>query len=221
MDKTYYYNYLKDYILEVGDRIAGFEKDILKDSNALHEFIDDRAQLAVEEYERNSELLGGCGQELAMQTLLADLTDLEVDEDDIWHEDGDYKSEYRIIIAGSRSFVDYDMLCRECDEFIGESKDRYKYVILSGGAKGADRLGERYAEERGYDIEWHSAQWKKYGHSAGIMRNKEMAKRAHSLIAFWDGLSHGTKNMIDTANDAGLHVKTIMVNPETVQCFQS
>lgn len=227
MDKTYYYNYLKDYILEVGDRIAGFDKDILKDSDALHEFIDDRAQLAVEEYERNSELLGGCGQELAMQTLLADLTDLEADEDDIWHdgddplteENGGNRPECRIIIAGSRSFDDYDLLRRECNNYLGGSKDRYKFVILSGGAKGADRLGERYAEECGFDIEWHHANWKKYGRSAGIKRNKEMAKRADVLIAFWDGFSHGTKNMIKTAKEADLIVKTIMVNPGTVQCF--
>lgn len=220
MDRTYYYNYLWDYILEVGDRIIGFDKAILKDCDALHEFVDERAQLALEEYKRNSDMLGGCGQELAMQTLLAGLTELEPDEDDILtEEDGDYKSEYRIIIAGSRSFDDYDLLCRECDNFIGESKDSFKIVILSGGAKGADRLGERYAEERDYDIEWHAAQWKKYGRSAGIKRNEEMAKRAHSLIAFWDGLSHGTKNMIDTAKEAGLYVKTIMVNSGTVLCF--
>ena len=39
MDKTNYYNYLKDYILDVGERIIGFDKDILKDEVALEEFL--------------------------------------------------------------------------------------------------------------------------------------------------------------------------------------
>lgn len=82
MDKTYYYNYLKDYILEVGDRIVGFDKTIFEDSDALHEFVEARAQLALEEFERNSDLPGGCGQELALQTLLAGLTELEPTEEE-------------------------------------------------------------------------------------------------------------------------------------------
>ena len=82
MDKMYCYNYLKDYILEVGHRIVGFDKTILEDNDTLHEFIDARAQLAVEEFERNSDLSGGCSHELAMQTLLADLTELEPTEEE-------------------------------------------------------------------------------------------------------------------------------------------
>lgn len=82
MDKMYCYNYLKDYILEVGHRIVGFDKTILEDKDTLHEFIDARAQLAMEEFERNSDLSGGCSHELAMQTLLADLTELEPTEEE-------------------------------------------------------------------------------------------------------------------------------------------
>ncbi len=186
---------------------------------ALEEFLKARANMAQGTYNSFADN-PMAAQEMAMETLFADLRELEPEKDDfLTDEEGDYKSEYRIIIAGSRSFDDYDLLCRECDVFIGGSKDSFKIVILSGGAKGADHLGERYAEERGYDIEWHAAQWKKYGRSAGIKRNEEMAERAHSLIAFWDGLSHGTKNMIETAKEAGLYVKTIMVNPGTTLCF--
>lgn len=82
MDKMYYYNYLRDYILEVGDRIIGLDKTLLEDSDALHNFLDARAQLAVEEFEHNIYLPGGCGQELAMQTLLADLTQMEPTEEE-------------------------------------------------------------------------------------------------------------------------------------------
>lgn len=219
MTNSYYYEYLKDYILDVGERIIGFDKDLLKDDVALEEFLQARANMALCTYNSFADN-SMAAQEMAMETLLADLRELEPEEDDFLKDEvDDNKPECRIIIAGSRSFDDYDLLCRECDDYIGGSKDRYKFVILSGGAKGADSLGERYAEERGYDIEWHAAQWKSYGRSAGIMRNKEMVKRADVLIAFWDGFSHGTKNMIETAKEADLVVKTIMVNPSTVQCF--
>lgn len=82
---------------------------------------------------------------------------------------------------------------------------------LSGGAKGADRLGECYAFDNGYSVIRFQALWGVYGKSAGPRRNNEMAKFASesgsgTLIAFWDGESRGTKNMIDTARRYGLHV---------------
>ena len=66
MDKMYYYNYLRDYILEVGDRIIGLDKTLLEDSDALHIFLDARAQLAVKEFEQNRNCHSVCGQERAM-----------------------------------------------------------------------------------------------------------------------------------------------------------
>ncbi len=102
MDRMYYYNYLKDYILEVGDRIIGFEKTLLKDSNVLHNFLESRAQLAVEAFEHNSNLSGGCGQELAMQTLLADLTELEPTE-----EEKEAEAKYQKEMEVYQNFTDW------------------------------------------------------------------------------------------------------------------
>ena len=237
MDKSYYYNYLKDYILEVGDRIIGFDKTLLIDSHALHEFLKSRAQLALEEFERNSDLLGGCGQEIAMQTLLADLTELEPTEEekdaeakyqkemeeyqkninwmgsDEFDDDGDTNSkpDFKVIIAGSRDFNNYDVLCDSCENFLFDIKSDHDIIILSGGARGGDLLGQRYAEEKGLRIERYLAEWDKYGRSAGVRRNWIMAEKADALIAFWNGESHGTKNMIDIAEKKGLIVRTIMV----------
>ena len=83
----------------------------------------------------------------------------------------------------------------------------YSIVIVSGGCAGADVLGERYAKENGYSIDRYPAEWQKYGRKAGIMRNAVMADNADALIAYWDGISRGTKNMIDEARKKGLAVR--------------
>lgn len=102
----------------------------------------------------------------------------------------------RVIIAGSRDFTDYELLKKVCDEHFSDDDT---ITIISGTARGADQLGERYATEKGYAIERFPAEWDKYGKSAGYRRNEEMARVADMLIAFWDGESRGTKHMIDLA----------------------
>jgi hypothetical protein len=112
----------------------------------------------------------------------------------------------KVIIAGGRNFADFNKLCQVCDEFL---QNHSNIEIVSGAYKGADLLGERYAAERNYPIKQFPAEWKRYGKSAGQKRNAEMATYADELIAFWDGKSKGTKNMIDLANQNGLNVKII------------
>ena len=58
-------------------------------------------------------------------------------------------------------------------------------------------LGERYAKENGFDIEFYPADWEKYGLRAGPMRNKQMAENSDFVICFWDGKSRGTKSMLE------------------------
>lgn len=78
--------------------------------------------------------------------------------------------------------------------------------IISGGAKGVDQLGEKYAKENGLTLTQCIPDWDKYGKSAGFRRNEEMAERAQGLIAIWDGKSNGTKHMIEVATKKGLHL---------------
>ena len=110
----------------------------------------------------------------------------------------------KIIIAGGRNFDDYPKLCQVCDKIL---KKYSNIEIVSGAYNGADLLGERYANERDYPIKQFPADWRRYRKSAGLKRNIEMAAYADALIAFWDGKSKGTKNMIDRAIQAGLKVK--------------
>lgn len=114
---------------------------------------------------------------------------------------------FRVIIAGTRDFNDYDLLKKYCDYMLSKKVESGEQItIISGGASGADALGEKYAKERGYSLRLFPAQWEKYGRQAGPMRNREMADNADALIAYWDGKSRGTKNMIEEAKKRGLKV---------------
>lgn len=115
----------------------------------------------------------------------------------------------RIIIAGGRDFMDYALLKDTCDRLLRESTMGQQPIIVSGHANGADMLGERYAMERGWQTDIHPADWKRHGRAAGPIRNREMALGSSALIAFWDGKSRGTKNMIDIANKLGLQVAVV------------
>lgn len=110
----------------------------------------------------------------------------------------------KVIIAGSRTFNDYEFLCEKCNTaftYLNEVE------IVSGTTNGADKLGEKYANDNGYQIKHFPANWDLYGKSAGYKRNEEMAKYSDALIAFWDGKSKGTKHMIDLAKQYNLKVK--------------
>jgi hypothetical protein len=117
-----------------------------------------------------------------------------------------------MIIAGSRTFNGFDLLKREADKVIADhhGKDLGEVTIISGGARGADKLGEQYANMNLLDLEIYPAKWDKYGRSAGYRRNEQMAKVATHLLAFWNGHSRGTKHMIDLAHKHGLHVHTVI-----------
>lgn len=106
------------------------------------------------------------------------------------------KNNMKVIIAGCRDFTDYQKLKQFCDYTLTGIKD---IEIVSGTQRGADKLGERYAEENNYPIERFYPDWNLYGNSAGPRRNTQMADYADILIAFWDGKSRGTQDMINKA----------------------
>ena len=107
------------------------------------------------------------------------------------------KETKRVVISGCRDFYDYATAKEFIDFCISDLKEIYNIVIISGGARGADMLGERYAKEEGFALERYPAEWEKFGKIAGPIRNSQMAKLGDFFICFWDGVSPGTKNMID------------------------
>lgn len=113
---------------------------------------------------------------------------------------------YHVIIAGSREFTNYELLCERCDHLLA---NRTEVVVISGTARGADQLGERYAKERGLGLVQMPADWDAHPKRAGYLRNVAMAEKAQALIAFWDGKSRGTEHMIRIARECGLAVRVV------------
>lgn len=105
-------------------------------------------------------------------------------------------AKYKIIIAGGRHFNDYSLLKAKLDHLL-QLMDKRDIVIISGCAKGADSLGERYAHENSIEVWKSPADWDTHGKAAGHIRNAEMADNATHLVAFFDGSSPGTKGMIE------------------------
>lgn len=119
----------------------------------------------------------------------------------------------KVIIAGSRNFYDYNIVENTVvSYFMSRGILKENVEIISGGARGADSLGEQLADSYGLKLTVFPAQWDTYGKAAGMIRNKEMADYAVKdsdkaiLFAFWDGQSRGTKGMIDIAKRCGMEV---------------
>lgn len=100
----------------------------------------------------------------------------------------------KVAVVGSRTFHDYNLLKDTLDGL-----DFKIDLIVSGGAKGADSLAEKYASERGITTKIYYANWNLYGKSAGFRRNYDIVKDSDALVAFWDGESVGTKHSINLA----------------------
>ena len=124
-----------------------------------------------------------------------------------------------VIIAGSRDFNNYEQLKHVASTMIRMvSEDNYYAIkIISGGARGADVLGEVFAKENDYDIIRKLPDWDKWGKSAGYRRNCDMAIEAKKYdkclcIAFPINDSKGTGHMINICEK--YKIPCVKVEPE-------
>lgn len=107
----------------------------------------------------------------------------------------------RVIIAGSRTITDGTEVAQAA------FASRFEFTeIVSGTAKGVDRLGEWFAAHRGIPIKRFPADWDKYGKSAGYKRNKQMAEYADALILLIRDNSKGSIHMFNLAIKHDLEV---------------
>lgn len=105
----------------------------------------------------------------------------------------------KIIIAGSRQLDNAaDILPIIAEKLEGSLLIEEITEIVSGKAKGIDTIGEMYAEYNSIPVKEFPADWTKYGRAAGPIRNREMALYGDIALVIWDGISPGSKNMINT-----------------------
>lgn len=110
-------------------------------------------------------------------------------------------------IVGSRDFNNYLEFQVAVLPFLSNITE-----IVSGGAKGADSLAERFAVEHNIKMTVFKPDWNKYGRSAGMIRNKDIVENSDFVLAFWDGVSKGTKNSINRCKKLGKPFNIIYFN---------
>lgn len=117
----------------------------------------------------------------------------------------------RVIVAGSRGVTDRALLFAKVETLTRRLWLSSGFEIVSGMAAGPDTLALDWAEWAGFgdSVVRFPAQWNRYGKAAGHIRNQQMAWYGTHLIAFWDGTSPGTRNMIETAKRDGLNVRVV------------
>lgn len=117
----------------------------------------------------------------------------------------------KTIIAGSRSITKLHVI-RDAVAASGFNISE----VVSGGARGVDQLGERWARINGKPIKLFPAGWRDrdgcVDRRAGMLRNTRMCEYADAAICIWDGESPGTRHMIETARHYGLVVHVSMLS---------
>jgi hypothetical protein len=112
----------------------------------------------------------------------------------------------KVAVIGSRTFNSYESVVNVLSKInITE--------IISGGAKGADSLGERYAKDNDIPTQIFLPDWQTHGKKAGFLRNTQIIEACEMVVAFWDGESRGTKDSLDKAEKLG---KKILIIPQKI-----
>lgn len=112
----------------------------------------------------------------------------------------------KLAIIGSRTFNDFILLNNTLNNF--KSKIT---LVISGGAKGADSLGEKWAYENSIPTKIFLPDWDKFGKKAGIIRNNDIILNCDACIAFWDNKSSGTKHAISLCEKYDKPFKIIVI----------
>ena len=129
------------------------------------------------------------------------------------HELGYPDPAFRVVVAGSRGFQDYDLMQRKLNAFLRVRLNAEIPVqIVSGTAGGADTLGERYADNIGLEVCRFPAPWEELGKPAGYVRNRLMARVSDAVVVFWDGQSRGSQHMIRIAEEMGRPLRVVMTH---------
>jgi len=107
----------------------------------------------------------------------------------------------RVLIAGGRKFNDVAFLSKYLEKYVGAVS-----LVISGTAKGADRLGEKWAKSNGVPVERYPAQWSRYGAAAGPIRNQKMLDKGKpDLVVVFKG-GTGSAHMAKIARKSGVKV---------------
>lgn len=108
----------------------------------------------------------------------------------------------KLAIMGSRNCSPIDI-----SSYIWEKPE----LIVSGGAKGVDTYAREYAEKNHIPIKEFLPEYARFGRQAPLLRNIKIVENSDYILAFWDGVSRGTKFTIDYALKHNVPVRVIVI----------
>lgn len=122
----------------------------------------------------------------------------------------------RLVICGSRGLIDrgplVDLILAAISAHLAQLHWEVE-MVLSGAARGGDRIGELWAARERIPTEFYPAKWNELGRGAGFIRNGEMVSSADAVLALWDGKSPGTADTLRRAKTHCLLTSIIQIPP--------
>lgn len=135
----------------------------------------------------------------------------------------------KVAIIGGRNFADYKLIKFKLLPYRASIT-----MIISGGAKGADKLAETYAKEHNLPVKVFESDWddleaepckimtnsmgKPYNALAGFNRNLKIIKNSDFVVVFWDGKSKGTRDSLKKAHE--LKKDTLIIYYQVMTIFR-
>lgn len=108
----------------------------------------------------------------------------------------------KVAIIGSRGITDIDL-----SEYVPTETTE----IISGGARGIDTLANEYAHKNNLKLTEFLPEYKIYGRAAPLKRNITIIENSDLVLAFWDGVSRGTKYVIENCKKTGKPIKVFLI----------
>ena len=106
----------------------------------------------------------------------------------------------KLAIIGSRNLI-----IEHLEDYLPDNVTE----IVSGGAKGIDRLAAEYAKKHPLPLTEFLPDYARYGRGAPFIRNRQIAEYANEVLAFWNGISKGTMYTVRMFEKMGKQVTLI------------
>jgi hypothetical protein len=118
-----------------------------------------------------------------------------------------------LAVVGSRD-INVPSGLDDAGEFLSLNKLTGLDTIVSGGARGGDRVAELLARNLSCEFVVYKPDWMRFGRGAGYIRNQLIVDDADACLALWDGESKGTRHTINLCLDKGIPVFVLIVQKE-------
>ena len=117
----------------------------------------------------------------------------------------------KCVVTGSHTLDTHEVRSVVFDTLNNLHDSHHVTLLISGHAASVDLIAESWAEIKGIAVHVSTPDWRQYGRGAGLILNREMIALADYVVAFWDGKSSDTKQMIQLADAKSKLLKAVQM----------